>query len=89
MDGGDPGNGDFPACRGGLGGKGGRGGAGGGGRGGPSVGIAYSGPAPEEQGVIEIFTASTLAPGGNGGNGGAGNLGGPGADGFLAERQPF
>ncbi len=77
------------ACAGGPGGKGGQGGAGGGGRGGPSVGIAYVGDAPTEEGTIMIDVAETPAAGGTGGNGGPGNIGGVGATGIAQPRQEF
>ncbi len=77
------------ACAGGPGGKGGQGGAGGGGRGGPSVGIAYVGDAPTEEGTIMIDVAETPAAGGPGGNGGPGNIGGVGATGIAQPRQEF
>ncbi len=91
MDGGAPGGADSAngACAGGPGGKGGQGGAGGGGRGGPSVGIAYVGDAPTEEGTIMIDVAETPAAGGTGGNGGPGNIGGVGATGIAQPRQEF
>ncbi|MFO0590467.1 MAG: PGRS family protein [Polyangiaceae bacterium] len=84
--GGTPGsnNGDATgaACAGGKGGKGGTGGRGGGGLGGPSIGIAFTGEAPDTKGA-------TIAPGsaGDGGQGDGGN--GAGAKGITAPTQAF
>lgn len=69
------------------GGSGGRGGAGGGGLGGHSIGIAYSGEAPLENGAIDITTAAEGGNGGPGGDGGPGNMGGPGDPGVATLRQ--
>jgi hypothetical protein len=76
------------ACSGGPGGAGGRGGAGGGGRGGPSVGIAYVGTAPSEEGSIEI-SIGAAGSGGLGGDGGPGNQATAGAMGLSIERQDW
>jgi len=73
-------------CKGGDGGLGGRGGSGGGGRGGPSIGIAYTGTAPDiEEGAITI--ALEAAMGGLGGNGNTQSN--AGANGDLAKLSPF
>ncbi len=69
-------NGDVSsvACAGGNGGKGGPGGRGGGGRGGPSIGIAYTGDAPDMKGAT--ITAGKAGEGGVGdGASGAGLAG--------------
>jgi hypothetical protein len=71
-------SGTLAACAGGQGGQGGFGGKGGGGRGGPSVGIAFTGPAPvREGGSIKLGTP------GKGGTGA--DAAGMGADGAAAE----
>ncbi len=75
------------ACPGGIGGSGGQGGAAGGGQGGHSIGIAYTGTAPTEDGVT--ITVATAGQGGSGGDGGQANKGGQGADGLAVDRQLF
>lgn len=74
------------ACRGGDGGSGGRGGSGGGGRGGPSLGIAFTGTAPDLD-EEAITVALTAASGGAGGNGNTQTN--AGALGALAKVQSF
>jgi hypothetical protein len=75
------------SCSGGDGGQGGSGGPGGGGQGGPSLGVAYTGPAP----AIEPDQITT-GPAGLGGPGGTGNStaeSGKGADGVAVPMQLF
>ncbi len=71
-------NGDMTsvACAGGKGGKGGAGGRGGGGRGGPSIGIAFTGDAPDVK--------TTTITAGKAGDGGAGD----GVTGMGAKGMP-
>jgi hypothetical protein len=80
------GSGSSYACDGGRGGTGGRGGLGGGGSGGPSIGIAYTGAAPEQRGTVMITTGIP----GTGGPGGDFNVAGnAGANGIAAAVQKF
>jgi hypothetical protein len=86
--GGPGGAGSKDACDGGDGGDGGRGASGGGGAGGPSLGIAFTGTAPQyDDGAATFSLPSAAAKGGPGGNGNQALNGG--ADGLLAQTQGF
>ncbi len=74
------------ACTGGAGGTGGTGGPGGGGAGGASLGLAYTGTAPELDDSA-ITVSATPAAGGAGGNANA--SGNAGAAGLTAKKQGY